>query len=167
MFLPKFRLDLRSKHFYPDQFICLGTQLISIVNALKDFLPKHTWYGADVDAVGKGAMKNNFNDIHPNFIGNDLHFIQYCAGIDQFTWGVFLCIDNHFLSQNIQDVELETEDRPFRSIPCNGIILEIRTFDTTFFGIYSENKEIIEIISKKFNCSEFTSKDQFNLPETN
>lgn len=159
MFNPKHRVLLTSKCFPTDKAICLGTQLISIVNALKDFLPKHIWYGADVDAVGKGTVNTNVNDIQINLIGTDLHFMQYCSGIDQFIWGVFLCIDSGFLSQNIQGVELETEDEPFRPIACNGVLLEIRTFDTSYFGIYSEDKKIAEIISKQFNSTELTCKD--------
>ena len=158
MFNPKHQILLKSKCFPEDKFICLGIQLISIVNALKNFLPKHLWYGADVDAMGKGAMQTNINDAQLNLIGTDLDFIQYCAGIDQFIWGVFLCIDKSFSSQNIEGVELETEDPPFRSIDCNGILLEIRTFDTSYFEIYSESEEIINVISKKFNSSELTSK---------
>src|SRR5437868_4024019 len=104
MFNPKYQLLITGKCFPKEKSICLGTQLISIVNILKDFLPKHMWYGADVDAMGKGAMKTNINDAQPNLIGTDLDFIQYCSGIDQFIWGVFLCIDNNFSSQNIENI---------------------------------------------------------------
>lgn len=159
MFNPKYKLLITGKCFPEEKFICLGTQLILIVNTLKDFLPKHIWYGADVDAMGKGAMKSNINDVQLNLIGTNFDFIRYCAGIDQFIWGVFLCIDNSFSSQKIEGVELETEDQQFRSIPCNGILLEIRTFDTTFFEIYAENEEILKTISKKFNSSELVYKD--------
>lgn len=65
--------------------------------------------------------------------------------------GSFLCIDSNFASQNIQGIELETEDKPFRSIACDGVFLEIRAFDTSYFEIYSEDKEIIEKISRHFN----------------
>ncbi|MGL5263781.1 MAG: hypothetical protein ACRDAI_04290 [Candidatus Rhabdochlamydia sp.] len=156
MFNPKYLAVLTRESFPTDKVICLGTQLISIVHALKDSLSEHLWYGADVVAVGKNATNYNVNDIQANLIGNDLHFIRYCSGIDQFIWGVFLCVDSRFNSQNI---ELETEDPSFRPIACNGILLEIRTFDTTFFEIYSEDKKITEIISRQFNFSELLCKD--------
>ncbi len=159
MFNPKYQVSLKTECFPRDTFICLGTQLISIINALKDFLPKHVWYGADVAATGKGAMKTNINGFQPNPIGTDLDFIQYCTGINQFIWGVFLCIDSSYLSQNIKNVELETEDEPFRPIDWNGILLEIRTFDTSYFEIYSETEEITQIISKQFNFTELTYKE--------
>lgn len=154
MFNPKYRISLTKKCFPEDKVVCLGHQLISIVNALKDFLPKHMWYGANVDAVGKGAMRANVNDIQLSLVGTDFEFIQYCAEIDQFIWGFFVCMDNRFLAQSIEGVELGTEDPAFRSIDCNGILLEMRTFDASYFEIYSEEKEIINIISKKFNFSD-------------
>jgi hypothetical protein len=160
VFNPKYRILLTSKCFPGDTVVCLGTQLISIINALHTFLPKHTWYGTDVDAVGKNAMKLGRNDFRLNLIGSDLNFIEYCLGIDQFIWGDFLCIDSNFSSQNIQSVELETEDEQFRSIACNGILVEIRTFDTSFFEIFLEDKTIMEKASRQFNPIELTCKDE-------
>ena len=150
MFNPKYRVLLTSKCFPKDKVVCLGTQLISIIKSIKDFLPPHVWYGADVEAAGKGAKKHNLNNIQPNIIGNDLQFIDYCAEIEQFIWGVFLCVDDNFSSQNIHGLELETEDESFRSIACDGILVEIRTFDTTYFEIYSEDIEFMKKISQLY-----------------
>jgi hypothetical protein len=140
-----------SKCFPQDMVVCLGKQLISIVNSIKDFLPQHVWYGADIDAVGKGARKYNLNSIQLNLIGTDFQFIEYCSEIEQFIWGEFLCIDSNFSSQNIQNVELETEDEPFRPIDCKGVLMEIRAFDTTYFEIYSQDIELMKKISKIYN----------------
>jgi len=71
----------------------------------------------------------------------------------QFIWGVFLCIDKKYSSQNVIGVELETEDKPFRSIDSDGILMEIRAFDTTYFGIYAEDLELITKISKQYGIS--------------
>jgi hypothetical protein len=149
MFKPKYRILITSKCFPQDEVICLGSQLISIVTSIKNDLLPHIWYGADVDAVGKGAKK--YNNIQLSLIGFDLQFINYCSEIDQFIWGDFLCIDSNFISQSFQDIELETEDEPFRSINANGVLIEIRAFDTTYFEIYSDNKELITTISKIYN----------------
>ncbi len=149
MFSPKYRILITSKIFPQDKVVCLGTQLISIVNSIKDFLPQHVWYGADIEAVGKGARK--YNNIQLNIIGTDSQLIKYCSEVEQFIWGEFLCIDTNFSSQNFQRIELETEDPSFRSINCNGVLLEIRTFDTTYFGIYSEDVELIKQLSKIYN----------------
>jgi hypothetical protein len=151
MFNPKFRVTVTSDSFPQDEVICLGTQLISIIISIKNVLPEHIWYGADVDAFGKSRIKYNLNDTQLNIIGTDLQFIEYCYEIDQFIWGVFLCINKNFLPQNIQGVELSTEDESFRPIACDGVLIEIRAFDTTFFEIYSEDKNLISKISKIYN----------------
>lgn len=152
MFKPKYRILITSKCFPQDKVIGLGTQLISIVNSLKNDLLLHIWYGADVEAVGKGVKKYNLNNIQVSIIGSDLQFINYCSEIEQFIWGDFLCVDNNFTSQNLQDIELETEDKSFRPINANGILIEIRAFDTTYFEIYAEDKVLITKISKIYNA---------------
>ncbi len=151
MFNPKYRVLVTSKCFPHDKVICLGSQLISIVNFIKDMLPKHFWYGADINAVGKDAMRFNVNDVRLNIIGTDSQFTEYCSQIDQFICGVFLCIDSNYFSQNIQEIQLETEDERFRSISCDGILLEIRTFDTTYFQLYSEDLTIMKKLSDMYH----------------
>jgi hypothetical protein len=151
MFNPKYRILLTSKSFPEDGVVGLGTQLISIIGTIENFLPPHLWYGADVEAIGKGARKLGLNDIQLTSIGSDLQFIEYCSDIEQFIWGVFLCIDKNFSSQNIQGIELETEDKPFRPINAREVLIEIRAFDTTYFGLYSDKIEVITKISEIYN----------------
>lgn len=151
MFKPKYRVLITSKCFPEDGVVGLGTQLISILDSVKNYFPPHIWYAADVEAVGKSVRKQNFSNVQINLVGSDLQFIQYCSGIEQFIWGVFLCVDKRFSSQNIVDVQLEAEDEPFRSINFNGILMEIRAFDTTYFGIYSEDFELISKISNIYS----------------
>jgi len=151
MFNPKYRILLTSKYFPEDGVVGLGTQLISIINTIESYLTPHLWYGADVEAVGKGATKHGLNNIQLRGIGTDLQFIEYCSEIEQFIWGVFLCIDKNFSSQNIQGIELETEDKSFRSRNAKGILIEIRAFDTTYFCIYTEKIELITKISEIYN----------------
>jgi hypothetical protein len=162
MFNPKYRILLRSECFPPDEFICLGTQLISIVDSIKEFLPQHIWYGADVEATGnwanleaagKDLWEYNLNSFQLNVIGTDSQFIEYCSLVQQFIWGEFLCIDSNFSSQNIQNVELGTEGEQFRPITCDGVLLEIRAFDTTFFEIFAEDIELIKKLSKIYNVT--------------
>jgi hypothetical protein len=153
MFNPKYRILITSKCFPEDGVVGLGTQLISILNSVKNYLAPHIWCAADVEAVGKNAEKQNLSSIQITLIGNDLQFIEYCSGIEQFIWGVFLCVDKKYSSQNIIGVQLETEDNPFRSVDSNGILMEIRAFDTTYFEIYAENLELITKTSKQYGIS--------------
>lgn len=151
MFKPKYRILITSKYFPEDRVVGLGTQLISILDSVKNYLPPHVWYASDVEAIGDNIENQNLASIQISLIGTDLQFIQYCSGIDQFIWGVFLCVDKQFSSRNILGIQLETEDEPFRPINSNGIIMEIRAFDTTYFGIYTEELELISKISTIYN----------------
>ena len=110
-------------------------------------MPPHFWCGADVEALGKGRIKYCLKDIQLKYIGSDAEFIDYCSEIAQFIWGVFVCLDQNFLSQDIQGIELETEDRPFRRIEAQGILIELRTFDTTYFCLYTDDLELAKKIS--------------------
>lgn len=158
MFNPRYRLLISCKSFPADQFICLGSQLIFIVNLLKNILPAHVWYGADVDAVGEGAKELDINGFRLNLVGTDQELVQYCSKITQFIWGVFVCIDRNYSPLNFQDIQIETEDEPFRSISCAGILIEIRTFDTSYFEVYSEDEKIIKYLSEKIGFSELIVK---------
>lgn len=148
MFNPKYRILLTRKCFPKDEVIGLGTQLISIVENIKSYLLPHIWYGADVEAIGKGAKKYNLNNTQLGVIGSDQQFIKYCSEIDQFIWGDFLCIDKNFATQCIQCIKLATEDELFRSINAKGILLEIKAFDTTYFEVYTEVESLIVKISE-------------------
>ena len=147
MFKPNYRILITSKCFPKDGVIGLGSQLISFIDSIKNYLPLHMWYASDVEAVGENFEKKDLSDIQISLIGSDLQFIEYCSGIEQFIWGVFLCVDKNFSSQNIAGIQLETEDESFRSINIKGILIEIRAFDTTYFGVYSEDFELISKIS--------------------
>lgn len=148
MFKPKYRILLTSRCFLEDRVVGLGRQLVLIIDSIKCYLAPHVWYGADVEAVGKGSTTRHFKDIQLKKIGSDLEFISCCNEVDQFIWGVFLCVDNNFSFQSIQGIELETEDKSFRPVNVNGALMEIRAFDTTYFGLYFDDLELAKKISK-------------------
>ncbi len=162
MFVPKYRILLMSTCFPQDKAVCLGSQLISIVNNIKGLLPQHMWYGADIVAVGKGSKKNSFNEIQLKIIGTDSELIEFCSEIEQFIWGEFVCMDSKLTFQDMQDIKLETEDAPFRPINCSGILIEIRTFDTTFFEIYSQDIELIKKIAIMYEIDIDSSENNSN-----
>jgi len=155
MFDPKYRLLIPPESFPEDRCICLGNQLISIINVLEKFSPPHNWYGADVEAIGKGLVDLNLGGFQLKFIGSDKRFVSCCLNISQFVWGVFLCVSQDFLPSNI---ELGTEDEPFRTIFCNGVLVEIRMFDASYIEIYSEDEVMIKKISNHFPKSRLEMK---------
>ena len=156
MFTPKFQTLLKKESFHPNKVVCLGSQMILIVDFLQDILVPHTWYGADVDAFEKKKKKFGLDSCFLKIIGSDLSLIEICSKIDQFLSGVFFAIENDCLNQNLEKIKINTEDEQFRELNINGILVEIRAFDTSFFEVYTTNKTLIKKISKKFNSSYHT-----------
>ena len=67
MFNPKHRILITSKYFPEDNLIGLGSQLISILSSVKNYLPPHIWYVADVEAVGRNTA-SNFSGFVPRIL---------------------------------------------------------------------------------------------------
>lgn len=149
MFKPKFHLILSKEHFYPSTVICLGSQMISLIDFLETRLPPHTWYIADIDAIGQTTKKYNIQSRLIKKIGPASSLKKICAEIDQFLSGVFFAVQNGQQDESI-DVEVDTEDKPFRILNINGVLLEIRAFDTSFFDFFSENEKILKELSENF-----------------
>jgi hypothetical protein len=151
MFKPKFQILLKKENFYPDEVVCLGSQLITIVDFIKIIQIPHIWYSADVDAFGKLPSELGIDSFFMRKIGDDSSLIQICSEINQFLSGVFFAIDAKYANQKIDFVEVGTEDEKFRPMDIDGVLIEIRAFDTSFFELYSDNEIIIKKIAEKFN----------------
>ena len=158
MFKPNFKLILDKDFFCPDKVVCLGSQMISIINFLKHILEPHTWYGADIDAFGKGVKKFTLDPKYIKKIGTDASLIKICSEIDQFLSGLFFAIQNKYSVQKSIALNISTEDEPFRPLNIEGILIEIRTFDTSYFEFFSEDEIIIKKLSNKFK-SEYSLKN--------
>lgn len=149
MFKPKFHLTLTTEHFYPSTVICSGSQLISIINFLETKLPPHTWYSIDIDAIGsKGQPYNPESNIIKK-IGTSSSLKKICTEVDQFLSGVFFAIDNAKNYESIS-IEVNTEEKPFRILNIEGVFLEIRAFDTSFFDFFSEDAQILKELCTHF-----------------
>jgi len=139
MYKPKFLITLKANDFYPNNFVCLGSQLITIVRYLQPLLAPHIWLAADIDTF---LLKK---------IGDDEAMIKMCAEVDQFLSGDFCAIETQYADQNLQGLEIETEDEQYRPIDINGVLIEIRAVDTSYFEVYSEDRDLMRELAKKFN----------------
>lgn len=151
MYKPKFKIIIKNKSFFPDRLVCLGSQFIVIVNHFREILKPHTWYGANVKVLGELSKECELNSFNLKKIGNDKRLIKLCDCVEQFLEGVFFAIDDKYSDQTISNIEVDTEDEEYRSLDINGVLIEIRTFDTSFFELYSENEKFLEKLSKIFN----------------
>jgi hypothetical protein len=53
--------------------------------------------------------------------------------------------------------DIHTEDEQFRPLNLEGVLLEIRAFDTSFFEIYSEDGNLIQALATRFNKKHSTT----------
>ena len=151
MFNPKYLVYLDKRVFFSDQVVCLGSQLKSVVNNLNDLIEPHIWFCADIDAFSPVTKKLEINSFYLKKIGDDVSLISLCENIDQFLSGVFIAIKKRTQNINCFDLCIGTEDEQFRSLDLGGVLIEIRTFDTSYFEIYSENKDLMKKLSKKYD----------------
>ncbi|MBS0625364.1 MAG: hypothetical protein JSS32_04870 [Verrucomicrobia bacterium] len=156
MFKPTYLIRLDRKVFSQDQVVCLGSQLKSIINSLEKLIEPHVWFIADVDAISPIPEKLSINSPKLKKIGNDRSIINVCEHIDQFLSGIFIAIKRENQDFKCSELSVRTEDEQFRSLNLEGILIEIRAFDTSYFEVYSDNHNLMEVLSKiyKVSCHE-------------
>lgn len=150
MFEPKYLIRISETEFPCDEVVCLGTQLKAIIENLRELLEPHAWFCANVDAFSSMPKKLGIDSFQAKKIGEDSDVIALCESINQFLSGVFIAIKKEAYDQNISDLKIKTEDKEFRDLNLNGVLIEIRTFDTSYFELYSEDEELIKALSSRY-----------------
>lgn len=128
-------------------FNCLGEQLLQILNLVQPFVNLCTWYGVDVEINGDFPFKWDLQGWIPKRIGNIDNLMSLAKKTDQFLCGVFFAVPNDLGA--IWNREFSTEDPPFRDM--EEAILEIRAFDTSYFEVYSNDINVMKLLSNKFS----------------
>ena len=158
MFNAKYLVRL-DKNSFADGFICLGKQLVIILNFLENELTPHIWYGANIDANFNTNFLEKYSSFFLKKIGNLSTLKNLAKEVDQFLFGVFIAIQKDYeFSDN--SLQVDTEDDRFRPLGIEGVIIEIRAFDTSYFEIYSDDYQLIRKIADKYSTPILTS--QFN-----
>lgn len=130
--------------------VCLGRQVVEIINFLERFLPSLVWYGSDISITANSTtifLDEKYTLYTPTKIGTSYDFKKESDKVLQFLSGVFIASEKDILWP--QNLKIGTEDL-FRPIELNGIILEIRVFDTSYFEIYSDDYELIKKIATHY-----------------
>ncbi|MBI1927087.1 hypothetical protein HYR99_22945 [Candidatus Poribacteria bacterium] len=125
---------------------CTGTQLISILKVLENQLSECSWYVADISTNHPLPVIFQTNT-EPTRLGNTATVITACQQCDQFLTGIFLAVPDIVTHPRWSRI-FETLDEPFGDV--GPAVLEIRAFDTTFFEIYSSDKERLQTLCDKF-----------------
>lgn len=151
LFNPKYRILLTNKCFPRDSFVCLGSQLKSVIQKLSELIESHIWFCADVDALSPMPEKLGIDTFRLKKIGYSSSLINLCENINQFLSGVFIAVKE--INQNLKcpDLCVGTEDERFRPLNLDGVLIEIRAFDTSYFELYSEDEVLMKKISKIYN----------------
>src|ERR1700689_580017 len=141
MFEPKYLICLNKTVFFPEQVVCLGSQLKSIIKNISELIEAHVWFCADIDAFSPIPKKLGIDLFRLKKIGNNSSMINLCENIDQFLSGVFIAIREENEKLQCPDLRVGTEDEQFRSLNLEGVIIEIRAFDTSYFELYSDDSD--------------------------
>lgn len=134
--------------FSPEKAVCLSSQLKSIIENLSKLIGPHVLFCADIDAFSPMPKKLGFDSFELKKMGNDSSLINLCENIDQFLSGVFIAVREKNPSQQCLELLIDTEDDQFRSLDLDGVIIEIRAFDTSYFEIYSEDPVLMKNLSE-------------------
>jgi hypothetical protein len=129
---------------------CLGPQLARIVTILTKCLGEAVWYSTDVDFVGQGFPMPSQN---LQLLGRSSRLIELANRVDQFLRGVFLAVDAKSTSPQFRK-DMDTEDS-IDAEPGDALV-EIRTFDTTFFELHTQDGKIAEFIARTFGVQPST-----------
>lgn len=125
---------------------CLGCQLVELLEFIEKLIPNALWYFFDVES-------NEQQKEYPKSFGINITDLKE-IGIqtEQFLSGVFIAMQEN---SKIENVDIRTEDDEYRTLNTDGVILEIRAFDTSYFEVYSDSYEIIKKIADHFNAKLF------------
>ncbi len=143
-------ITLLSDNNFNNNIVCLGKQVVEIINFLENFLPSLVWYGSDISITANSDtifLDEKFTLYTPTKIGTSYDFKKESNKVFQFLSGVFIASEKDISWPN--SLKIGTEDL-FRPIEMNGIILEIRAFDTAYFEVYSDDYELIKRIATHY-----------------
>ena len=144
----QYLIRLNKEVFPQDPVVCLGSQLKSIVEKLSELMESHVWLAADVDALSPMPEKLAIDSFQLRKIGDDQLLINLCENIDQFLSGVFIAV--RLNNCKYSELPIGTEDEQFRSLSLDGVLLEIRAFDTSCFEMYSDDLDLMNTLSKLY-----------------
>ena len=158
MFNAKYLITLKRFVFPNSEFPCLGQQLLDILEFIKDLLPSHVWYGADIETNGESPWGLRMNSFELKRIGNFSAMEKIAQETDQFRSGVFLAIRAD-ITIKADVVEVGALDPQFEPRDLEGVLIEIRAFDSAYFEVYSDNYDLMKKISNNYKVEINTAQD--------
>ncbi|CAJ1316688.1 hypothetical protein [Paenibacillus nuruki] len=132
--LKKSPFILRLDHkYFRNENICLGGQLVEIINCIKEETSDLVWFTFDVLASSNQVVKELFPDEYSKFLNTE-ELIQKANEIIQFYSGVFIGIKKgKHVEWNFDRLPDTEEDEGLQHPEAE---IEIRPFDTSYFEVY-------------------------------
>jgi len=143
-----YKLEVKANDFKSDT-VCMGWQLIEILRNF-ECMTDVEWLIFDVYGTTHRDLSQLFeiNETGEIIFESTKDLISSVEQVIQFEQGVFCLVPN---SEEIQFIDGPPETESPEGMQIKGSLLEIRTFDYSFFEIYSRDKDCLEKI--KNNCS--------------
>lgn len=138
--LKKSTFILRLDHkYFRNENICLGGQLVEIINCIKEETSDLVWFTFDVLASSNQVVKELFPDEYSEFLSTE-ELIQKANEIIQFYSGVFIGIKKgKHVEWNFDRLPDTEEDEGLQHLEAE---IEIRPFDTSYFEVYGMDRSI-------------------------
>ena len=121
MFNPTYLIYVNLENFAGSEYICLGWQFSEILDFIKDKLPPHIWYGADIEVSGFFPWGLGMNSFELKKIGDFSAMRKIAQEIDQFQSGVFIAVPDN-IKINEGSIKAGTKDFPFKGRDVEGAL---------------------------------------------
>lgn len=145
-----FMLKVRGSDFFNEELSCLGSQFAEILTSIKDYTESHDWYIFDVLGTSKSPLHELFpkNPQELCVVSSTDKLIDKVKKVIQFESGVFIAVQK---GKKIEwDLEYLPETEEDEGIQHLFADIEIRTFDYSFFEIYTKKIEVKRTILNHF-----------------
>lgn len=140
-------LIISGEHIDGQPFSCLGEQLAMLIGAIASLTADCLWFAGDVNTTAGYPFFAPQGGTVCVEVGQTQAVIAAVRMYVQFTDGVFLAVPRERRSL-IENVIVRTEAPTYMQLA--GALVEIRTFDTSYFEVYSASTEIIGSLQRRF-----------------
>jgi hypothetical protein len=127
-------------------FSCLGSQLALLIESMAAHTADCTWYAGDVNTNSGYPAFANYGRSCAR-VGTTQILIDNVQLYEQFLDGVFVAVPVN-CGGRVDGVDVYTEAPERMQIP--GATIEIRTFDTSYFEVYTTSAEIVATLRDRF-----------------
>lgn len=137
-------IQLTGKEIDGSPVSCLASQLITVLENIRQFVGELSWFAADVDSGAKMAFERH----GPlTLIGSTQRLISVLREVDQLWGGVFVGVKGSALPARIREV-IDTFDD--FNVDLGDSVCEIRACDTTSLDILVKQEYLALSIAESF-----------------